>query len=474
MGIAILGLDVNRSDVSYRAELIDPDPIGEANIPLGLPDARGWGLRLALADVKGIATDEVLRIVAGQPYQSLSDFCGRADVNFPVVENLVLTGAFDQLYGIQLGLPRHRRSQITRRDLLLALADLRRVARVEERTASRARGLRTAALPAVAENADAHQLAQRQAKGEAIPARAKQRFTGVQLALDFTEPELIHDEDEVEPIPGIAADFVEDVAAGEFGLASAGNRRPTDVVPTGLPEMTHAEQLEAELEVVGMDASRHLMAASADFLAALGITHSTQLQGRRNHSELLVAGVKVATQTPPVRSGRRVVFLTVDDGTGPVDVTFFEDAQVGFAATVFSSWLLVVRGTLRRTGPHGVSLLATGCWDLQVLHRVWQDALAEHQDPELATEAVRAIIDTPPAGYDEAQDTGLPQRKQTDAQQRSGAPDHTRAGGMGPRRVLVHPTGFLQSPYADIKPAGVPANQPPRKLWHASPGSSGR
>ena len=38
---------------------------------------------------------------------------------------------------------------------------------------------------------------------------------------------------------------------------------------------------------------------------------------------MLVAGVKVATQTPPVRSGRRVVFVTLDDSTGPADATFF-------------------------------------------------------------------------------------------------------------------------------------------------------
>ena len=70
--------------------------------------------------------------------------------------------------------------------------------------------------------------------------------------------------------------------------------------------------------------------------------------------------MKVATQTPPIRSGRRVVFLTLDDATGPVDATFFEDAQGPYAATVFHSWLLVVRGMLRRTGPRGVSLRATG------------------------------------------------------------------------------------------------------------------
>ena len=90
-------------------------------------------------------------------------------------------------------------------------------------------------------------------------------------------------------------------------------------------------------------------------------------------AELLVAGVKVATQTPPIRSGRRVVFLTLDDATGPVDATFFEDAQGPYAATVFHSWLLVVRGVLRRTGPRGVSLRATGAWELPVLWDAWVD-----------------------------------------------------------------------------------------------------
>jgi error-prone DNA polymerase len=61
------------------------------------------------------------------------------------------------------------------------------------------------------------------------------------------------------------------------------------------------------------------------------------------------------------------------------------------------------------------------------------------------------------------------------------------AGGMGngpgSRRVLVHASGFRQSPYADIKPPGDDAAsaarkaarepKPPRKLWHTSPGSPG-
>ena len=144
---------------------------------------------------------------------------------------------------------------------------------------------------------------------------------------------------------------------------------------SGLPEMDAEERMRAELEILGLDASRHVVDSYAAFLDALGVTRQ---QGPAAtgaaRSELLVAGVKVATQTPPIRSGRRVVFLTLDDATGPVDATFFEDAQGPYAATVFHSWLLVVRGELRRTGRRGVSLRATGCWELPALHALWQRA----------------------------------------------------------------------------------------------------
>ena len=130
--------------------------------------------------------------------------------------------------------------------------------------------------------------------------------------------------------------------------------------------------MRAELEVLGLDASRHVVDFYRPFLAALGAVPAGELLGCRSGAEVLVAGVKVATQTPPIRSGRRVVFVTLDDGTGCTDSTFFEDAQGPYAATVFHSWLLVIRGVLRRTGPRGVSLRATGAWELPALHEAWE------------------------------------------------------------------------------------------------------
>ena len=131
--------------------------------------------------------------------------------------------------------------------------------------------------------------------------------------------------------------------------------------------------MRAELEILGLDASRHVLESYAELLDALGVTRASTLLEQRSRAELLVAGVKVATQTPPIRSGRRVVFLTLDDATGPVDATFFEDALAPYASTVFRSWLLLVRGELRRTGRRGVSLRATGCWELGEVHTAWRE-----------------------------------------------------------------------------------------------------
>jgi error-prone DNA polymerase len=55
----------------------------------------------------------------------------------------------------------------------------------------------------------------------------------------------------------------------------------------------------------------------------------------------------------------------------------------------------------------------------------------------------------------------------------AGNGDGPTAGGMGRRRVLVHSSGFMMSPYADIKPPGEDTKTAPRKLWHSSSGSSG-
>ncbi len=110
-----------------------------------LPDGR-YGIRLALAEVKGINEGEVQRILAARPYHSLTDFWHRAQVSRPVVERLVLSGAFDSVYGIGSPVAVRRRRKVTRRDLLLQVAELDRHARAIDRAVPRPRAGRTEGL----------------------------------------------------------------------------------------------------------------------------------------------------------------------------------------------------------------------------------------------------------------------------------------------------------------------------------------
>jgi len=135
----------------------------------------------------------------------------------------------------------------------------------------------------------------------------------------------------------------------------------------GLREYTGAEVVRAELEVTGLDASRHLLSFYEPLLTDLGVVRAPDLRRRRGDEMVMVAGVKVASQTPAVRSGQRIIFLTLDDATGPVDVTVFERVQDRVARTVFHGFLLAVWGRLRRTGVGGVSIIAEEVWDLVAL-----------------------------------------------------------------------------------------------------------
>ncbi|SNC60663.1 DNA polymerase III, alpha subunit [Kytococcus aerolatus] len=372
LGVTVLGVDVNASGVGYGVERVGEPPLlgelserapGEVGAEEALARvrqrARPWGVRVALTEVKGLGEDDARRVVAGQPYTSVADFWHRARVERPVVERMILAGAFDSFAAPE-----------RRRDLLVELLELERWRDPRQR-----------------------RRRERSVSGRAAQDRAAAE-QGVQSMLDL-------------PAPG----------------ASAGS---------GLPPMTVEERVAHELEVLGLDVSAHVMDPHLPTLRALGVTPARDLLAQRSGAEVLVAGVRVATQTPPVRSGRRVVFVTLNDPTGASDATFFEDVQGSCAPVLFSSWFLLVRGTVRRAGARGVSLRATGAWELTALTDALRVGGVEGMHAAWAAadshSAVRGLTQqTHDAQVEGEEGRGLPLR------------------------------------------SGVPS----RKLWHSSPGSSG-
>ncbi|GGN51986.1 DNA-directed DNA polymerase [Streptomyces kronopolitis] len=385
-GVPVLPLDVNRSALAHRIELVSGAGLGSVG-PGGSGGRSGavWGLRLAFCDVHGMSEAEARRIEAGQPYHSLQDLWQRARPSRPVAERLARVGALDA-FGAN------------RRDLLLHVAELHH------------RG--------------------RQASGGqlALPDRA----------LDGADAE-----------PGAAADPVE---------------------PAGLPDLGEVERLSAELGVLGMDASRHLMADHQEFLAELGALPARLLREARHGETVLVAGAKAATQTPPIRSGRRVIFTTLDDSTGLVDCAFFDDSHEACAHTIFHSWLLLVRGTVQRRGPRSLSVVGAAAWNLAELAELRQEGGLEAVAARLATRPDGGAAGASGASGASGADTG-------EAGADRGPGGESGAGGEAepagaPGRTIRLETGYELHPWADLQPPGERAATG-RKLWHSSPGSAG-
>lgn len=145
-----------------------------------------------------------------------------------------------------------------------------------------------------------------------------------------------------------------------------------DYLPKSSNEITKVEVIKHELQIARLDISGHALEKFKPMLDEMGVTASSELVGLRNKTEVLVAGVRVATQTPPMRSGKRVVFITLDDGQGCSDVTFFEDAQNASSGILFNTRMILVVGKTRRTGVRGVSVMAEKAFDLNQLWQQWQ------------------------------------------------------------------------------------------------------
>ncbi|MEV7510654.1 DNA polymerase III subunit alpha [Streptomyces sp. NPDC091201] len=247
-------------------------------------------------------------------------------------------------------------------------------------------------------------------------------------------------------------------AAGLRGpqLPLEGGRSTASV---GLPDLTDAERLSAELGVLGMDASRHLMGDHHAFLAELGAIPAARLRDAEHGRTVLVAGAKAATQTPPIRSGRRVIFTTLDDGTGLVDLAFFDDSHERCAHTVFHSFLLLVRGVVQRRGPQSLSIVGAAAWNLAELAQLRAEG---------GLDAVAARLAEPAAKEPAAPGAGEGGQDPPAGDGAAGAGPATTAPG----RTIRMSTGYEMNPWADLQPPGTgPATG--RKLWHSSPGSAG-
>ncbi len=144
-----------------------------------------------------------------------------------------------------------------------------------------------------------------------------------------------------------------------------------------------------ESDLMQVTTSTHIMAPFREDLKRCGFIRSTALKWKSHGSRIKTAGRVIIIHTPPTRSGKRVMFLTLEDEEGIFDLTVFEDLHARYAKKILASTVLLVEGVLNRFGLRGVSIVARRFWSLREFYerlKYGKDkgghGLLDRQDPD--------------------------------------------------------------------------------------------
>ncbi len=100
----------------------------------------------------------------------------------------------------------------------------------------------------------------------------------------------------------------------------------------------------------------HPLASLRSFFISKRIVTAQDLRRIPTGRRVRVAGLLVIIHMPPTKSGKRVIFITLEDETGLLDLVMFPKAQDRFARAVMTSEVLTVEGRLQKEGRNGLSI----------------------------------------------------------------------------------------------------------------------
>lgn len=111
------------------------------------------------------------------------------------------------------------------------------------------------------------------------------------------------------------------------------------------------EKAVYERELLGLDVSRHLMSYERARVSARGAISSMQCKTLKPGRKAIVVGNPIRLRFPPTPSGKRVVFLDLEDETGLLNVTCFDAVyRRDGHAIVCSPYVTIIGETQDRDG----------------------------------------------------------------------------------------------------------------------------
>jgi len=259
-------------------------------------------IRVGLAQIYGLSAAGLEAIISAResngPFRSLRDLCARTNLPQPMVESLIKAGALDSIG--------------PRRELLWEL----------------------------------HEIV---ATGARRRDRSQQKNGQLKLLGKETAKSGGHANDDMPALQ----DGNGRRAGGDQRALQENFAIPAPV----LPSPTSREAMASELAMTGISVARHPLSFARERLQKMGVMLRSQLDSLPDGRRVTVAGIVIARQRPPTKSGQTVIFVTLEDETGLIEVTVFERVYQRWGKVIFSSNALVVDGILQKRGRYGTVVL---------------------------------------------------------------------------------------------------------------------
>ncbi len=136
-----------------------------------------------------------------------------------------------------------------------------------------------------------------------------------------------------------------ELGGGDGGGAEAGSGHPTHP-PVGLEEFEGPELLRLEKEVLGTYLSAHPLDEKRDALRARVDCSLAKLAEREDGSTVTVGGIITAAKRIVTKNGKRMIFATLDDVEGQVEILVFNTAYEQHADSVEVDSVVLIKGRI--------------------------------------------------------------------------------------------------------------------------------
>jgi len=227
-----------------------------------------------------------------------------------------------------------------------------------------------------------------------------------------------------------------------------------------IPPLAQSKQLELERELLGMYISGHPLDAYEEQLAGLEADKLHGLGELADHSDVLVAGMVLASKTIVTKKGQPMAFMELEDRIDKVEVVLFPETWKTAAPHVHKGRLLLVRAKLQLHDEDPPKLLAE-----QLVPLDDADAVQRLRRPPQRPAAGRPAAATRPGGTVPA----APAQPGRQAPRAPAAPARASRGPgtAGPRSSAGPGSGPASTPAAPAAPAAArtPAAAPEQRVY---------